>query len=202
MGVPLRFCSCGSCKRGEPGREDFIAPLEAWYIGSDGVEAPDMLACPRDCGCAAVERGRWSATSIYEKAVLSYCIESAKKRNAMDMQGYHKKGARKCAGIGVVLRLKGHLDIDSVLKTSKHRHSAAGVFPAAIRRPGRIHAFHIAKSFDEKLRKTATCERAACNLSEQHHQQHAALRRIEKYHSIKPWQSLSTVIPVSSDGAL
>ena len=148
MGVPLRFCSCGGCKCGDPGREDFMLPLEAWYIGSDGVVAPDMLAYPRDSCCAAVERGPWSATWIYKEVVLNYCIEPTEKTNAMNLQGYHKKRARKCAGIGVVLRSKGHLDVDSVLKTSKHRHSDAGVFPAAIRRPGRFRAFHNAKSFD------------------------------------------------------
>jgi hypothetical protein len=71
-----------------------------------------MLAYPRDSSCAAVERGRCSATWIYNEIVLDYCIESAEKTNGMNMQGYHKREARKCAGSGVALRLKGHLDVD------------------------------------------------------------------------------------------
>jgi hypothetical protein len=41
-----------------------------------------------------------------------------------------------------------------VLKTSKHRHSAAGVIQRRSGALARIHGFHIAKSFDQKLRKT------------------------------------------------
>lgn len=53
VGVPLLFCASGGCRCGEAGREDFVPPFEVWYIGSDGVETLDMLACPRNSCCAA-----------------------------------------------------------------------------------------------------------------------------------------------------
>ena len=87
-------------------------PLEAWYIGSDGVEALDMLAYPRDNCCAAVERGLSGATKKCWQVISVYRIGAAIRTNAMNMQGYHKKGARKCTVDGVVLRPKGHLDVD------------------------------------------------------------------------------------------
>ena len=43
-----------------------------------------------------------------------------------------------------------------VLKTSKHRHSAAGVIQRRSGGLARIHGFHIAKSYNQKLRKTVT----------------------------------------------
>lgn len=89
-----------------------MPPFEAWYIGSDGVETLDMLAYPRWNCCAAVERGLSGATRNCWQLVLDYCIDAAKKTDAMNMQGYHRKGVRKCAGYSGVLRSKGHLDVD------------------------------------------------------------------------------------------
>lgn len=111
--------------------------------------------------------------------MLDCCIESARKTNAMNMQGITRKQLANVLEIGVVSRAKGHLDLDLSAQNVKAPYSAAGVFPAAIRRPGQIHAFHTAKSFDHMLRKTATCSRAACNVSEQHYQQRSLASRRE-----------------------
>lgn len=100
--------------------------------------------------------------------MLNYRIEAAKKTNAMNMQGYHKKGVRDCAGNGVVLRLKGHLDVDLSAQNVKAPALCCRGPSAAIRRPGRFHAFQVAKSFEQKLRKTLRIGRAACSLCEKH----------------------------------
>jgi hypothetical protein len=47
----------GGCNDGDTAREDFECPFEAWYMGSDGVAALDMLAWPEGQCCAALERG-------------------------------------------------------------------------------------------------------------------------------------------------
>jgi hypothetical protein len=36
------------CNEGDTAREDFDCTLEAWYMGSEGVAALDMLAWPED----------------------------------------------------------------------------------------------------------------------------------------------------------
>lgn len=53
-GVPLLFCTSGGCRDGEPGCEGLEPPLDAWYIGNDGVVTLDIFAYPRDDCCAAV----------------------------------------------------------------------------------------------------------------------------------------------------
>jgi hypothetical protein len=46
-GVVRRGCGSGGCRNGELGREDLSGLAAAWYSGSDGVEALDILAWPK-----------------------------------------------------------------------------------------------------------------------------------------------------------
>lgn len=61
------------------------------------------------------------------RLLFCYCIDAAEKTNATDRQGYHKKGARKSAGSGVVSRSKGHLDVDLSTQNVKAPAPAAWV---------------------------------------------------------------------------
>jgi hypothetical protein len=46
-GVARRCGGSGGCRKGDVGREDLSGFAAAWYNGSDGVEALDILAWPK-----------------------------------------------------------------------------------------------------------------------------------------------------------
>jgi hypothetical protein len=51
----LLCCGSGACNDGEAAGLE--SPADAWYSGSEGVDALDMLAWPDGHCCAALERG-------------------------------------------------------------------------------------------------------------------------------------------------
>ena len=152
--MPLRCGVADGCRYGEPGREDLGPPLAAWYIGSDG-EALDMLASHRDGYSAAVEGGLLGAMEVYRYFLSVYRIGAAQETNAKNSQGYHKKGARRSVGRGVVSCPKGHLDVDLSAQNVKAPALRQGSFGGDPRAWTRFHGFHIAKSSTQMLRRPA-----------------------------------------------
>ena len=47
-GSARRRAGSGGASNGDSGRDSLAAPLEAWYKGSEGVEALDILSWPEN----------------------------------------------------------------------------------------------------------------------------------------------------------
>lgn len=83
-----------------------MPPLEAWYIGSDGVEALDILACPRDAA-ARPSNVAGGAQRGFTRKLCSIVASSMLKRQMQRIcKGITRKELANALEIGVVPRLK------------------------------------------------------------------------------------------------
>ena len=132
-----------------------------------------------------------------------YCIGAAKKTNSMNMQGYHKKGARKCAGNGVGLRSKGPLGRRS--QCSKRQSTGTSAARVIQRRSGGLDAnsrVSHCQVVSPEASQDSEIGRAACSLLEKPFKGMQSSAALREYHSIVVLAGTELGHAASSDGAL